>query len=117
MCLDPSIQVFLGPAHPSTCGGMDGVENGNELRGACVLHLDLDCFYAQVEIDRLGLDPAHPTAVQQWESLIAVNYPGTCRATPPPYDRRPAHGGHVQLASAASRATSAPAKPRPSARS
>ena len=40
-----------------------------------VIHLDLDAFYAQVETKRLGLDPAQPLAVQQWQGIIAVNYP------------------------------------------
>ncbi|KAI8049581.1 hypothetical protein BDF22DRAFT_699481 [Syncephalis plumigaleata] len=33
------------------------------------------CFYCQVEQVRLGLDPEQPMAVQQWQGLIAVNYP------------------------------------------
>lgn len=46
-----------------------------------IAHLDLDCFYVQVEQRRLGLgrppwtsrdSPA--AAVQQWDGLIAVNY-------------------------------------------
>ena len=40
-----------------------------------VIHLDLDAFYAQVETKRLGLNPAQPLAVQQWQGIIAVNYP------------------------------------------
>ncbi|KAF2272392.1 DNA/RNA polymerase, partial [Westerdykella ornata] len=40
-----------------------------------IAHIDLDCFYAQCETVRLGLDPGIPLAVQQWQSLIAVNYP------------------------------------------
>jgi DNA polymerase eta len=41
-----------------------------------VLHADLDCFYAQVEAKRLNLDCGKcPLVVQQWKSLIAVNYP------------------------------------------
>ena len=40
-----------------------------------VIHLDLDAFYAQVETKRLGLDPAQPLAVQQWQGIIAVNHP------------------------------------------
>lgn len=39
-----------------------------------VLHLDLDCFYAQVEQRRLGISASEPVAVQQWGSLLAVNY-------------------------------------------
>ncbi|KAI8343989.1 hypothetical protein BC941DRAFT_464229 [Chlamydoabsidia padenii] len=40
----------------------------------CILHIDLDCFFSQVEEVRLGLDSSKPVAVQQWSSLIAVNY-------------------------------------------
>ncbi|KAG9013973.1 DNA-directed DNA polymerase eta rad30 [Tulasnella sp. JGI-2019a] len=36
---------------------------------------DLDAFYAQAECVRLKLDPDVPLAVQQWQALIAVNYP------------------------------------------
>ncbi|KAL4548520.1 hypothetical protein Ndes2526B_g01087 [Nannochloris sp. 'desiccata'] len=39
-----------------------------------ILHIDLDCFYAQVEQVRLGIPRDVPVAVQQWEGLIAVNY-------------------------------------------
>ena len=39
-----------------------------------IAHLDLDCFYAQVEQVRLGLDPVTPLAVYQWDGLLAVNY-------------------------------------------
>ncbi|KAI9224630.1 hypothetical protein BC828DRAFT_372834 [Blastocladiella britannica] len=40
----------------------------------CIAHLDLDCFYAQVEHLRLGIPTSTPLAVQQWQGLIAVNY-------------------------------------------
>ncbi|KAI8982702.1 DNA/RNA polymerase [Trametes punicea] len=36
---------------------------------------DSDAFYAACEQVRLGIDPALPVVVQQWDSLIAVNYP------------------------------------------
>jgi DNA polymerase eta len=39
-----------------------------------ILHLDLDCFYAQVEHVRLGIPLSTPLAVQQWLGIIAVNY-------------------------------------------
>ena len=39
-----------------------------------ILHADLDCFYAQVEQVRLKLDSSIPIVVQQWSSLLAVNY-------------------------------------------
>ncbi|KAJ3362905.1 DNA-directed DNA polymerase eta rad30 [Allomyces arbusculus] len=40
----------------------------------CIIHLDLDCFYCQVEQKRLGVPATVPLAVQQWQGLIAVNY-------------------------------------------
>ncbi|KAF3007956.1 DNA-directed DNA polymerase eta rad30 [Curvularia kusanoi] len=40
-----------------------------------VAHVDLDAFYAQCETVRLGIDPSKPLAVQQWQGLIAINYP------------------------------------------
>lgn len=36
---------------------------------------DSDAFYAACEQMRLGVDPAIPLVVRQWDSLIAVNYP------------------------------------------
>lgn len=40
-----------------------------------VAHIDLDAFYAQSEMVRLGTPRTTPLAVRQWDSLIAVNYP------------------------------------------
>lgn len=40
-----------------------------------IAHIDLDAFYAQCETVRLGIDPNKPLAVQQWQGLIAINYP------------------------------------------
>jgi DNA polymerase eta len=40
-----------------------------------IAHVDLDAFYAQCETVRLGIDPTKPLAVQQWQGLIAINYP------------------------------------------
>ncbi|KAH7029447.1 impB/mucB/samB family protein [Microdochium trichocladiopsis] len=39
-----------------------------------IAHIDLDAFYAQCEMVRLGLPDDQPLAVQQWQGLIAVNY-------------------------------------------
>jgi DNA polymerase eta len=36
---------------------------------------DSDAFYAACEQVRLGIDPARPLVVRQWDALIAVNYP------------------------------------------
>ncbi|KPA78188.1 putative DNA polymerase eta [Leptomonas pyrrhocoris] len=42
----------------------------------CIAHLDMDCFYAQVEAVRLGVDcRTTPFVCVQWGSFIAVNYP------------------------------------------
>lgn len=40
-----------------------------------ILHCDLDCFYAQVERERLGLPKDASVAVIQWSSALAVSYP------------------------------------------
>eukprot|EP00937_MAST-01D_sp_MAST-1D-sp2_P002993 g2993.t1 len=40
-----------------------------------VLHLDADCFYAQVERRRLGLDERTPLVVMSWAGATAVSYP------------------------------------------
>lgn len=40
-----------------------------------ILHLDLDCFYAQVERERLNLPKDAAIAVVQWSSTLAVSYP------------------------------------------
>ncbi|KAH9213826.1 hypothetical protein DL95DRAFT_425897 [Leptodontidium sp. 2 PMI_412] len=40
-----------------------------------IAHVDLDAFYAQCEMVRLGLKEDQPLAVQQWQGLIAINYP------------------------------------------
>ncbi|ACO66326.1 predicted protein, partial [Micromonas commoda] len=53
--------------------------DASQLQRRVVIHLDLDCFYAQVEAKRLGIDPSVPLAVQQWSGLIAVNYPARHR--------------------------------------
>ncbi|RAK71286.1 DNA/RNA polymerase [Aspergillus fijiensis CBS 313.89] len=37
--------------------------------------IDYDAFYAQCESVRLGLPPTVPLAVQQWNAIIALNYP------------------------------------------
>ncbi|CAG9573353.1 putative DNA polymerase eta [Leishmania major strain Friedlin] len=46
----------------------------------CIAHMDMDCFYAQVEAVRLGVDcRVTPLVLSQWGSLIAVNYPARAR--------------------------------------
>ncbi|KAI0130558.1 impB/mucB/samB family protein [Xylariales sp. AK1849] len=40
-----------------------------------IAHIDLDAFYAQCEMIRLGTPEDQPLAVQQWQGLIAINYP------------------------------------------
>lgn len=40
-----------------------------------IAHCDVDAAYAQFEQVRLNIPPDKPLAVQQWSSLIAVNYP------------------------------------------
>lgn len=46
------------------------------MHGRVICHVDLDCFYAQVEALRLGIDfRSDPYVLVQWGNLIAVNYP------------------------------------------
>ena len=40
----------------------------------CILHVDLDCFYAQVEMRRAGLPPERPLAVTQKFLVVTCNY-------------------------------------------
>ncbi|KUI57061.1 N-acetyltransferase eso1 [Cytospora mali] len=44
-----------------------------------IAHIDLDAFYAQCEMRRLEIPDDQPLAVQQWQGLIAVNYPARDR--------------------------------------
>ena len=44
-----------------------------------IIHVDLDCFYCQVEQLRLQIPHDVPCVVQQWGSLIAVNYAARAR--------------------------------------
>ena len=44
-------------------------------RNRIVLLFDLDCFYAQCERVRLGLDLDTNLALLQWNSVLAVTYP------------------------------------------
>ncbi|OAP56932.1 hypothetical protein AYL99_09044 [Fonsecaea erecta] len=41
----------------------------------CIALVDYDAFYAQCEMVRLGVPETQPLAVQQWQGLIAINYP------------------------------------------
>ena len=40
--------------------GHPGSMDASQLQHWVVIHLDLDCFYAQVEAKRLGIDPSVP---------------------------------------------------------
>ena len=60
-----------------------------------VVHFDLDCFYAQVEHNRLKIPLAEPLVVVQWNTVIANNYAsrkyGIKRGTSAPDARRLSH--------------------------
>mmetsp|Transcript_7478 Transcript_7478/g.27457 ORF Transcript_7478/g.27457 Transcript_7478/m.27457 type:complete len:594 (-) Transcript_7478:3315-5096(-) len=51
-----------------------GAPGGRHAQHRVIVHLDLDCFYAQVEHRRLKVPREVPLAVQQWDGLIAINY-------------------------------------------
>ena len=40
----------------------------------CILHIDIDCFYVQVEMLRLGLPPERPVAVTQKFLVVTCSY-------------------------------------------
>lgn len=75
-------------AHVVSCSSFD-VHVTDSLVRFCLLGIcpssallfkqDLDAFYAQVEMVRLGVDEDVPLCVQQWEGVIAVNYPARKR--------------------------------------
>eukprot|EP00550_Attheya_septentrionalis_P009842 CAMPEP_0198284904 /NCGR_PEP_ID=MMETSP1449-20131203/4278_1 /TAXON_ID=420275 /ORGANISM="Attheya septentrionalis, Strain CCMP2084" /LENGTH=751 /DNA_ID=CAMNT_0043982125 /DNA_START=47 /DNA_END=2299 /DNA_ORIENTATION=+ len=56
-------------------GMSSDIYNDATRRTRVILLLDLDCFYAQVEMVRLGLPPEWPVSLLQWDSALAVNYP------------------------------------------
>ena len=39
-----------------------------------IIHLDMDAYYAQVEMKQHNIDLTKPVAVLQWNSIIALNY-------------------------------------------
>ena len=39
-----------------------------------IILIDMDAYYAQVEMKKHGIPESKPCAVQQWNSLIALNY-------------------------------------------
>ncbi|KAJ5146328.1 uncharacterized protein N7515_000892 [Penicillium bovifimosum] len=54
---------------------LQGLRHGSTATPLRVIaHIDLDAFYAQCEMVRLGTPRETPLAVRQWDSLIAVNY-------------------------------------------
>jgi len=40
-----------------------------------ILLIDMDCFYASVEMKRLNIPPTDPLVVLQWGMCLAINYP------------------------------------------
>jgi DNA polymerase eta len=39
-----------------------------------IIHIDMDAYYAQVEMKKHGIPDTQPMGVLQWNSLIAINY-------------------------------------------
>lgn len=52
---------------------LDPVESYNS-KLSVIAHIDCNCFFAQVERNRLGLKIEDPIVCVQWHSLIAVSY-------------------------------------------
>uniref|UniRef100_A0AAV1V9X6 DNA polymerase eta n=1 Tax=Peronospora matthiolae TaxID=2874970 RepID=A0AAV1V9X6_9STRA len=64
----------LGVERDENVAQVSGAIMGETSSTRVIIHLDLDCFYAQVEQRRLNIPDGQPVAVQQWGSLLAVNY-------------------------------------------
>ena len=44
-----------------------------------IVHVDMDAYYAQVEMKKHGIKEEEPMGVLQWKSLIALNYAAKAR--------------------------------------
>ncbi|CAG8919259.1 unnamed protein product [Penicillium salamii] len=69
---DPSDSVKISRFTYRQLQGLRHGSTATPLR--VVAHIDLDAFYAQCEMVRLGTPRETPLAVRQWDSLIAINY-------------------------------------------
>ncbi|GAA5967675.1 hypothetical protein JCM11641_005731 [Rhodosporidiobolus odoratus] len=68
---DPHFPRQALPTYRHLQGNNGGA--ANPLR--VIAHVDIDAAYAAMEMARLGIAEDQPMAVQQWNGLIAVNYP------------------------------------------
>ncbi|GAA5820714.1 hypothetical protein JCM11251_003125 [Rhodosporidiobolus azoricus] len=69
---DPDFPKQQKPAYRHLLGN-NNTGSANPLR--VISHIDIDAAYAAMEMARLGIPEDQPMAVQQWQGLIAVNYP------------------------------------------
>ena len=64
-------QVFI----PTLGSHIKTMSSSHDPNNRIILLFDLDCFYAQCERVRLGLDIDCKLALLQWNSVLAVTYP------------------------------------------
>ncbi|GAA6039453.1 hypothetical protein JCM8097_009555 [Rhodosporidiobolus ruineniae] len=69
---DPDFPPQTVPTYRHLLGQGNGGA-ANPLR--TIAHIDIDAAYAAMEMARLGIPEDQPMCVQQWNGLIAVNYP------------------------------------------
>ncbi|GAA5958075.1 hypothetical protein JCM8115_001122 [Rhodotorula mucilaginosa] len=69
---DPAFPPQMQPTYRHILGSGNGGA-ANPLR--VIAHIDIDAAYAAMEMARLKIPADQPMAVQQWNGLIAVNYP------------------------------------------
>lgn len=55
----------------------EDLDSTKDTKPRMILHLDLDCFFVQVEIQRNIQYKDKPIAVQQHQDIICVSYEGT----------------------------------------